>query len=248
MRKKSRKKSGKWNCPGIVSGLSAEYVFPDDDDHEEVCSLQTIDEDDDEGDLDDNSNPLDDDLGEDLEHSHHPQEKLQLNLPPSPEQALDEFPKLLEHPATASMLLPDSPLRSPLQPQLEEGQTSRMTMDGMRLPENELPSISSPRGPSDKYEQETTDKEGIPPDVHRDLGQPYQAHDDDHLVLHQVNSHDIPLETAASCSDLENHMLEDDSHCSPRQSPPIMNIIDAPKETTSLHPDGFQPVGRVLSV
>ncbi|GAB2302490.1 hypothetical protein Dimus_036499, partial [Dionaea muscipula] len=176
MRKKSRKKLGKWVCPGVVSGLSAEFVFSDEDDHEEDGSLHTIDEDDDEGNLEEASNPSENDVGDDLEQCSHPEENQSLISPLSAdaivdrgrnqgllvnplirddgmcsidEQALDFFPKMLDS-TNSSLTLIKSSSATLCQTQSEEGQPSMKTMDEIRSTEHDFPSSSCPRQSLDK--------------------------------------------------------------------------------------------------
>ncbi|GAB2302844.1 hypothetical protein Dimus_036839, partial [Dionaea muscipula] len=275
MRKKSRKKLGKWVCPGVVSGLSAEFVFADEDDHEEDGSLHTIDEDDDEGDLEEASNPSEDNVGDDFEQCSHPEENQSLFPPLSTdaivdggrnqgilvnplmreegmcsidEQTLDLFPKLLDS-TKSSLTMINSSSTTLSQTLSEEGQPSMKTVDEIRIPENDFPSTSSPRQSLDKAtntqvpqdKQENT-RAGSPQDDHRETGQTAQACIDDQMDLNQMNSHEIPVENAASYSvHEEHHMLEDDPTCSQQNRHPELNTIDVPKENTSLEREGFQP-------
>ncbi|GAB2301877.1 hypothetical protein Dimus_035901 [Dionaea muscipula] len=179
MGKKSRKKKGKslepWECPGIVSGLSAEYTFSDEEDIVDACSLPTIDEDEDENDLDEISNPSYDEEGEETEHTH-PQETLQMILLPdtlisgegqqfdtqsentprldegtsSNSHQVQEDPSLLlEIHSTKSTFGLEAQSRITLQPQMEIGQSSKEIRDGLILPDLEVLPSSIPHGQPD---------------------------------------------------------------------------------------------------
>ncbi|GAB2302021.1 hypothetical protein Dimus_036046 [Dionaea muscipula] len=174
-KEKSRKKLGKWVRLCVVDGSSHEFVFSDEDDHEEDGSIHTIDEDDDEGDLEEASNPSENDVGMIWNRCSHPEEN---QSPISPrvdaivdrgrnqgllvnplirddgicsidEQALDFFPKMLDS-TNSSLTLIKSSSATLCQTQSEEGQPSMKTMDEIRSTEHDFPSSSCPRQSLDK--------------------------------------------------------------------------------------------------
>ncbi|GAB2290263.1 hypothetical protein Dimus_024545 [Dionaea muscipula] len=133
------KKSGKWVCPDIVSGLSAEYSYSSTD--EDVCSLQTIDEEDDEDALDVSSNPSEDDLREELEQVHNSQGNCSTSA-----QNHECSPNLHETLAISSEIPLGSPSRTPLKlpsPMALQFKAGKTISDELRAPSTTNHEIST---------------------------------------------------------------------------------------------------------
>ncbi|GAB2303534.1 hypothetical protein Dimus_037521 [Dionaea muscipula] len=210
MRKKSRKKLGKWICPGVVSGLSAEYVFSDEDDHEEGGSLHTIDEDDDEGELEDTSNPSEDDLGDDLEQCSHPVENASCDFAHASHAVVDGG---RSHDQKVIPLHDDGGMCSILEQAIEIfPEVARFVKFSLNF--TKIKESTGAESHAQSYEYSRThgmnrenSMAGTSQDDHRDTGQPAQACNDDHLDINQMISQEIPLENAACCPDYEEHHI-----------------------------------------
>ncbi|GAB2296664.1 hypothetical protein Dimus_030774, partial [Dionaea muscipula] len=93
-------------------------------------------------------------------------------------------------------------------------------------------------------DQGNADMAGSDTDIQREGDLTAHSQEDDQDI-HYSATHEIPLETAASCSENEdNQRLEDDCICSPRQSSPTMNTTDVSKQISILDPEGFQQVRK----
>ncbi|GAB2265297.1 hypothetical protein Dimus_000362 [Dionaea muscipula] len=96
-----------------------------------------------------------------------------------------------------------------------------------------------------QIEQENIDAFDVPPSVLMETGQTSYTHADDLLGIQQENTHDIPMENIAGCSDCdEQQMMENVVNCSPRQSTPDRNTVLTPNETDNCDPEGFMPVQK----
>ncbi|GAB2299210.1 hypothetical protein Dimus_033282 [Dionaea muscipula] len=122
-----RKKSGPWFCPKIVNRLPVDYSYSSTDD--EDCSLQTIEEDDEDA-LDADSNPPIDEVTDDLEQLHTSQQK--------------DFSQMNEASSTSIDSLAGPPLPPSVRILSEIGQTSKAAMDTSNGPSMDFPSISCP--------------------------------------------------------------------------------------------------------
>ncbi|GAB2288472.1 hypothetical protein Dimus_022804 [Dionaea muscipula] len=259
------KKSGPWFCPKIVSGLLVDYSYSLMDD--EDCSLQTIEEDDEDA-LDVDSNPPINEVTDDLEQLHTSQVLLQLRLPSDDvtHADCDRFelppsipPSIVEvtHCSTscqqqknfsqmneASPTSIDSLAGPPLPPYVrilsEIGQPSKAAMDTSNAPAMDFPSISCPFCDSATVHDLQGEKE---------FSNVTGMHPNSHLDNHEqplIPFSDPMITLQGDRNDISMDMAAGCSDPEEQHSPENDNLnpVVAIKETSSLQPDGFQLVQK----